>query len=88
LIRQGIACARGLDHREREVAPVSQKEVHALRRLAHKAAADRDDAAICDGSLLSDGVRIGVPASGLEGGHDVPAAGIGFRLGQTRHRGT
>ena len=67
-----------LDDRERKVARVAEQIVHALRRLADEPFAHRHDAAIGDRALLSDGVRLVVPAGRCELGDDVLAAGVGF----------
>lgn len=50
----------------------------AERRLADEVFADGNDAAVRDGALLRDGVRLVVPADGLQPGDDELAAGVGL----------
>ncbi len=50
-----------LDHSEWEIASVAQQVVDPLRRLTNEALSDRDDAAVRDGPLFGDRMRVVVP---------------------------
>ena len=68
----------GLDHGDGEVAGVAQEVVGPLLRAAADLLADDDDAAVGEGLLLGEGVRLVVPAGFDELGQDVLTAGVGF----------
>ncbi len=74
----GAVGGLGLDDGERKIASVAQQIVHTLRRLADEPLAHRDDPAIRDGPLLGDGMRLLVPASGLQPRHDLLTTRVSF----------
>ena len=77
-IAGGFPGRLGFEDGQREIALVTQEVIHAAGRLADKALAHRHDAAVRDGALLGDGMRLAVPACGLQPGHNELSAGVGF----------
>ena len=76
--RTSVAARLGLDHRNRKVGPVAQQVVGAFLSSAAGRAADEEDAPVGKSALLVNSVWRGVPAGGLECGHNKCAAGVGF----------
>lgn len=60
------------------VPGIAQQVIHPPRRFTDESLAHRHDAAVGDGGLLRDGVRIIIPTCGLQFRDDVLPAGIGF----------
>ena len=68
----------GFNHGDGKIGPVAQQIIGAFLRAAAGRAASEEDTPVGQGALLVDGVRRGIPASGLEPGDDELAAGVGF----------
>ena len=82
-LRRMPVAGLGLDNRDREVRIVSEEVVRALLLAAAGLAADKDDPAVGEGSLLVDGMGTIIPACSLQLRDDELPTGIGFVHAQT-----
>lgn len=67
-----------LDHGDGKIPAGEEQIVGPLRRAADVAFSTRDDAAVGDGPLFANGMRVVFPSGPLEGGHGEFPAGVGF----------
>ena len=76
----GLVAHLGLDDGEGKIARVAKKKVHALRRLADEPFSDRNNAAVRDGTLLRNRMRLILPAGILQARNDKLSTSICFRV--------